>query len=162
MTDESNFKRSNWPAVRRSAGEIADPSERDAGQRRCCFSDALDARAAGCAKAVKATRRYRRAVYCSNTQAHGTCMNWLDQMRNAARFSLGTRQSPSALRRRTAVKLQCGGLLGMGDLVERQPVKRIQDVSDLLRRALVRYGSFERVPLQAVVKRIHEFDIDDD
>lgn len=158
--DDSNFNRSRKPAARRC--EAPDPGERDAGQRRCCFSDALNARAAGCSKAVKATRRYRRAVYCANIQAHGTCVDWMDQMRKAARFSLGARRTPSALPRRAAVKLQCGGLLGMGDLIEKQPVKRVQDVSGLLRRALARYGSFDRVPLQTVVQRIHEFDNDDD
>lgn len=156
--DESSFRR---PERRRGrSGDDRGPDEKGAAQRRCCFPDALGARVAGCTMAVKARRQYRRAVYCADSRAHGTCVKWLEQVRNAARFSLGTPRTPSALPRRTAARLQCGGLLGLGELIEKQPVPRVQDVSGLLRQALTRYGSFDRVPLQAVVKKVHDLDID--
>lgn len=139
------------------------PRETDTVVRRCCFSDAVGARIAGCTMAAKSSRRYRRTVDCTDSEAHGICAAWLDHVRHAARFTLGTKQSPSALPRRAAVKLQGGGLLGMGDLMgDHQASGRIQDVSGLLRRALSRYGSFDRVPLQQVVQRIHELDADGD
>lgn len=112
--------------------------------------------------AARSTKQYRRTVECTNSEAHGICAAWLDCVRRASRFTLGTRQSPSALPRRAAIKLQGGGLLGMGDLIEEhQRSGRIQDVSNLLQRALARYGSFDQVPLQAVIQRVHEFDSDD-
>lgn len=133
----------------------------DHARRRCCFSDAVGSRVAGCTKAVRTTRQYRRTVECSSSRAHGVCAAWLDHVRQASNFTLGTRQSPSALPRRDAVKLQGGGLLGMGDVIEEhQRAGRIQDVSDLLQRALARYGSFDEVPMQPVIQRIHEFDAD--
>lgn len=131
-------------------------------KRRCCFSDAVGTRVAGCSKAVKLTRQYRRTVECTDGGAHGRCTAWLDCVRRASNFTLGTRESPSALPRRSAVKLQSGALLGMGDLLEEQQrCSRIQDVSDLLQRALARYGAFENVPLQSVIKRIHQHDTDE-
>lgn len=131
-------------------------------KRRCCFSDAVGTRAAGCTKAVKLTRQYRRTVECTDSSAHGLCAAWLDCVRRASNFTLGTPESPSALPRRAAVKLQSGGLLGMGDLLdEHQHGSRIQDVSELLQRALARYGSFDNVPLQGVIRRIHQFDTDE-
>lgn len=131
-------------------------------KRRCCFADAVGTRVAGCTKAVKLTRQYRRTVECTDGKAHEACAAWLDRVRRASNFALGTRQSPSALPRRTAVKLQSGGLLGMGDLLEgHQSCSRIQDVSDLLRRALARYGSFDEVPLQTVIQRVRQVDSDD-
>lgn len=134
----------------------------DSTTRRCCFSDAVGHRVAGCAMAVRTTRQYRRTVECTNHRAHGVCAAWLDCVRRASRFTLGTRQSPSALPRRTALKLQSGGLLGMGDVIDgQQRAGRIQDVSDLLQRALARFGSLDSVPLQAVIQRVHEFDADD-
>lgn len=132
-------------------------------RRRCCFSDAVGTRVAGCTKAVKLTRQYRRTVECTDSRAHGVCAAWLDCVRRASTFALGTHQSPSALPRRAAVKLQGGGLLGMGDVIEEhhQRGARIQDVSALLQRALNRYGSFDDVPLQRIIQRVHEFDADD-
>jgi len=131
-------------------------------RRRCCFSDAVGSRVAGCTNAVRSTRRYRRTVECTHNRAHGVCAAWLDCVRRASTFTLGTRRSPSALPRRVAVKLQGGGLLGLGDVIEEhQRAGRIQDVSDLLQRALARYGTFDKVPLQAVIQRVHEFDADD-
>lgn len=140
----------------------ADTPAADKARRRCCFSDAVGSRVAGCTKAVRSTKRYRRTVECTSSRAHGVCAAWLDCVRRASTFTLGARQSPSALPRRTAVKLQGGGLLGMGDVIEEhQRSGRIQDVSDLLRRALARYGSFDSVPLQRVIQRVHEFDADE-
>lgn len=50
----------------------------------------------------------------------------------------------------------------MGDVLEEhQRCSRIQDVSDLLQRALARYGSFDRVPLQRVIQRVSRFAADD-
>jgi hypothetical protein len=156
---ESNFRYSD---ARGGLDRSRDPgSKNDVTPRRCCFPDALDARTAGCGMAIKASRQYRRVVYCADARSHGTCWNWLDRTRKAARFFLGTPRSPSALPRRKAIKLQCGGLLGIGDLMEKQPVRRVENVCVLLRRALARYGSFDRVPLETVVKRVHEFDADD-
>lgn len=136
------------------------PVDPERSRRRCCFPDAIGARVAGCSKAVRATRQYRRTVECTSGQAHGVCAAWLDHVRQAARFTLGTPRSPSALPRRDAVRLQSGALLGAGDMLEQQRAGRIQDVCDLLQRVLARYGSFDDVPLQQVMQRVHELDDD--
>lgn len=136
------------------------------GTRRCCFSDALGERVAGCSKAVKSTRQYRRAVYCSDGAAHGACTAWLDRIRKASQFTFGTPRTPSALRRRAATKLQCGGLLAMSDLLEdylagNQAGTRIYDVSMLLKRAAARFGSVDAVPVETVMRRVQQFDVDE-
>ena len=136
---------------------------RDRVRRRCCFSDAIGARVAGCTKATRTTRQYRRTIECTSSEAHGICAAWLDRVRRSSRFALGVRQPPSALPRRAAVKLQGGGLLGMGDLMDdHRPSRRIQDVSALLRQGLSRYESFDKVPMQQVIQRVQEFDTDAD
>jgi hypothetical protein len=129
--------------------------------RRCCFADALDARVAGCSKALKSARQYRRIVYCSSEEAHGRCAAWLDHVRRHSQFTLGTRRTPSALPRRVAVKLQGGGLLAIRDLLDGAAGDRIRDVSGLLRRALTRYGSLDEVPMETIVRRIHGFERDE-
>lgn len=131
-------------------------------RRRCCFADAVGTRTAGCSKAIRLTRQYRRTVECSDHRAYAACAAWLDCVRRASSFALGSQQSPSALPRRAAARLQGGGLLGMGDVLEEhQRCSRVQDVSDLLQRALARYGSFDNVPLQPVIRRISELDTDE-
>lgn len=50
----------------------------------------------------------------------------------------------------------------MGDLMEGGTVKRVDDVSSLLRRALARYESFDRIPLKSVMRRVQELDSGDD
>lgn len=134
------------------------------GSRRCCFSDALGERVAGCSKALKSTRQYRRAVYCTSGEAHGVCVAWLNRVRSASRFTFRVPRTPSALPRPAATKLQCGGLLGMQDLLEGDTDGadgRIQDVSELLRRAIRRFGSVAAVPLEAVVRRVQQFETND-
>jgi hypothetical protein len=129
--------------------------------RRCCFADALSARVAGCSKALKSTRQYRRTTCCTNGEAHALCAAWMNHLRTGSRFALGAQHTPSALPRGTAVKLQCGGLLGMRDLVEQQPSVRIRDVSILLKRAISRFGSLQDVPMEPVIRRVQAFDTDE-
>lgn len=133
---------------------------------RCCFSDAVANRVARCSKARGATREYRRTVECSSERAQGICTAWLDHVRRASRFTMGSSQAPSALRRQDAIRLQGGGLLGMGDAINtvvdaQKRSERVRDVSELMEQALARFGSFDQVPLQPVIRRVHEFDADE-
>jgi hypothetical protein len=125
--------------------------------RRCCFPEAVSRRVAGCTKAHKTAKQYRRIVHCLDKDAHDRCAAWLNQVRQASRFTLGTAHTPGALPRAAAGRLQCGGLLGMGDLLEGATVQRIDDVANLTRRAVTRYESLDRVPLQTVIQRVHEY-----
>lgn len=129
---------------------------------RCCFAYAVGRRVAGCAKAERSVKHYRRVVRCLDGEAHEHCAAWLDRVREASRFTFGTPHVPAALPDSKADRLQCGGLLGLGDVLDGETVRRIEDVSGLLRRALGRYDSLKRVPLQAVVQRIHEYGNEDD
>jgi len=129
--------------------------------RRCCFAEAIGARVAGCAMARKSTRQYRRTVDCADGEAHGHCAAWLDAVRRASRFAFGAPHSPGALPRAEAVRLQCGSLLGMRETLEDNATGRIQDVSGLMRRALARYESFERLPLSVVIKRVQHYEASD-
>jgi len=131
--------------------------------RRCCFADAVAARVAGCTRADRSTDRCRRTVRCTSGEAHGRCAGWLDQVRRSANFALGARQSPSALSRRAAARLQSGSLLGMADVLDGAgDGGRIQDVAGLVSRALSRYGSFDNIPLQPVMQRVSELDRNDE
>lgn len=132
----------------------------NAERRRCCFAEAVGGRSMGCTQASRATQQYRRTVYCRSREAHGVCAAWLDQVRRASRFTLGAKRSPAALPRRAAARIQRGALLGMRDLLDDQASDRIRDVSDLLRRALARFGSFDQVPMGSVVHRVHAADED--
>lgn len=129
--------------------------------RRCCFADVLDARVAGCSKALKFAKQYRRTVYCSSGEAHERCAAWLNHVRRHSQFALGTRRTPSALPRRVAVKLQGGGLLAIRDLLDGAAGDRIRDVSALLRRALARYRSLDEIPMETVMRRVHSFGRDE-
>lgn len=133
---------------------------------RCCFSDAVAKRVVRCSKARGATRQYRRTVECSSERGHGLCAAWLDHVRRASRFAMGASRPPSALRRGDAIRLQGGGLLGLGDVVN--PVVDgqnrsgcVRDVSELMERAVARFGSFDEIPLQPVIRRVREFDTDE-
>lgn len=138
------------------------PPQTDPVTRPCCFADAVARRVAGCTRATRVTRHYRVTIQCTDGVAHGRCLAWLDCVRQASRFTLGVRQSPSALRRPTAAKLQAGALQGLDDLLENhRRLERIDDVSKLLRRALGRYGSLDQVPLAPVIRRVHEFEPDE-
>lgn len=101
-------------------------------------------------------------VHCRDSDAHARCAAWLEHVRQGSRFAFGAPHSPAALPKQAAGRLQRAGLLGMGDLMEGGTVKRVDDVSSLLRRALARYESFDRIPLKSVMRRVQELDSGDD
>ena len=82
----------------------------------------------------------------------------LNFMRKSASFTLGVSYTPSALPHPQAIKLQCGGLIGLQNALDKVVQnERVTDVYGLIQRALKRYGSWQDLPEQDIVRSIASY-----
>ena len=82
----------------------------------------------------------------------------MNQIRKTASFALGSTQVPSALRNAKALQVQCGGLIGLQNALDKvEPNQRVRDVYSLVKRAVKRYGSHNELPEQEIVRSIASY-----
>ena len=121
----------------------------------CPFEKAILSRACACRYAKRNRVGCRQTVQCHAEHGYQDCADTLNQMRKSASFSLGAAHAPSALPLAKATKLQCGGLIGLQNALDKVvETTRVSDVYGLVQRALKRYGSPEEFPQQDIVRGI--------
>lgn len=121
----------------------------------CPFEKAVLSRTCACRHARRGSVGSRQTVCCHAEDGNRDCVGVLNRMRQSANFSLGVVHTPSALPHAKAVKLQCGGLIGLQNALD-QVVKnqRVYDIYGLVQRALRRYGSPQGLPQQDMIRSI--------
>lgn len=125
----------------------------------CPFEKAIVSRVCGCREARKTNIGEREAMNCGDEEAQLQCVELLTQIRRRANFALGLTHMPSALPHAKAVKLQCGGLLGLQHALDGgdQP-DRVSDIRGLVKRALKRCGALEKMPFEQLVRTMAQYD----
>lgn len=125
----------------------------------CPFEKAISSRVCGCRQSKKTQLGEREAMNCGDEGAHRQCVKLLTQIRRRANFALGLTHMPSALPHAKAVKLQCGGLLGLQHALDGEgSMQRVNDVSALVKRALKRCGVMEDMPFEQIVRSVARYD----
>lgn len=119
--------------------------------RACVFARALLGRHADCALADRHALAEREAVGCRSPVARANCATLLGMVRERSAFALrqghGTGPLPHAL----AMRLQCGGILGLAQAVDAADA---HDVHALVAAAHARYGDLAGLPWADVVAAV--------
>ncbi|HLA36051.1 MAG TPA: hypothetical protein VJ001_14400 [Rhodocyclaceae bacterium] len=136
MIDES--------AYRHAQGEI--------NRQPCVFERALLQRHAICEMAVHHTIDNRECRACAQPVAHLACVQLLTLLRSNSRFALKIPKHKTAATPLAQMKIQCGGLNGLKQLIDADAVA--PDVHRLVRQAQKRYGELTRLPFSEIVKSI--------
>lgn len=123
----------------------------------CPFEKAILSRCADCSLARKLNIAEREAVACSMASASENCMEMHDLMRRNALFALKLSQQPAVLPHAKEIRIQCGGLLGLGRLID-PDVSRSNDIQVLVARLQAQYESLAALPWSEVVKEISAFE----
>lgn len=113
----------------------------------CVFAKALLASAAGCALARRRSVGEREAVECASPVAHMNCETLAALMRERARFALRLPGAQAPLMHAQALRLQCGGLAGLAQVLQTDP----RDVHVLVGLAQARHGALAELPWDGVV-----------
>lgn len=129
----------------------------------CAFEKALLARCCKCGLAQRMNIGERDAVGCTDAAQRQSCLALRGQLQQNAAFALKLTQSNAALPHAKEMKIQCGGLMGLqkvlsGGAQVGDGTDGI-DVSALVRLALERFVTLDKLPYSEIMQMVAAFEI---
>lgn len=123
----------------------------------CVFEKALLCQAAACEAAQRLSLAEREMVACREPLARAACGNLLQLLRSNSAFALKVKNTQQILPHAMMMKIQCGGLVGIKDLLD--PQAPAPDVLNLIRLAQAEYGALENLPFSRIVQGVAHWQI---
>lgn len=131
---------------------------RTVNERRCAFEKALLTRLFGCEKLIKANIAEREAVGCSDGSAQQRCQRLLERMQRSAAFVFKRTEMAGPLPHAQEIRVQCGGLLGLQQLIQGESQSSgVADIHDLVRRAAAEYEGLDALPYGTLARSITSY-----
>ncbi len=123
----------------------------------CVFEKALLCQAAACEAAQRLSLAERELVACREPLARAACGQLLSLLRQNSAFALKIRDPQRILPHAMMMKVQCGGLVGLKDLLD--PAAHAPDVLKLVHRAQAEFGTLDQLPFSRIVQGIAHWQI---
>ncbi len=133
-----------------SESDDADGAACCAGRGSCVFSKALQARIAVCERSERHTRGERDVIDCASPVARTHCTTLAALLHERARFALHLPRVGQPLMHAQALRLHCGGVLGL----QRALGAAHADVHHLVGAAHERHGSLADLPWDAIIRDV--------
>jgi len=124
--------------------------------QRCHFAKAILMRCAGCSRSQRVLIAEREAVHCMSPAGHVRCGTLLPMMREKALFALGLAHAEPQLPHGKEVKVECGGLGALAQLLGHEDPP---DIDTLLQVAETSYGSLDSIPYGEIVRAISRYSL---
>jgi len=123
------------------------------------FERAVLTRQCGCAQAERFCIAEREGVSCRSAEGHARCDEFVDIVREKARFALkaAVDEHGRVLPYGKAMRVQVGGLRGLQHVLEStdgDADAAVEDVDGLIRRAIAAYGSLAALPFSRIMPYI--------
>ncbi|MCW8908294.1 MAG: hypothetical protein OQL28_13665, partial [Sedimenticola sp.] len=83
----------------------------------------------------------------------------LDLLRHHSRFTLKSNDEHDVLSHAQALRLQVGGIRGLERIIEvrEEPVSYVDDIHDLLKRAVQLYDQLDQLPFNEIIQQVAAF-----
>lgn len=120
------------------------------GANACVFSKALLSRAASCELALRTARGEQDVIECTSPVARINCGTLAALLRERSRFALRLPGPSQPLMHQHAMRLQCGGIAALRDVLGGAD----RDVHRLVAGAHERHASFAELPWETLVASI--------
>ena len=118
--------------------------------RPCIFERALLARHAVCGLAETHQLAERESIACTLPAAHEACTKLAELLREKSSFALHLAAPQRILPHAMVMKIQCGGLDGLRDLLDAAAL--VPNVRRLVCLAEERYGDLGELPFSEIVQ----------
>jgi len=130
-------------------------------QRPCPFEKAILSSRCACTKSQRLHIAEREGITCTAVEIYPLCLMLLEQLCENAQFTLKIKQPSEPLPHAKAVKVQCGGLLGLQAVLQSESteIQYVQDISALIIQAITTFGKFEQLPYQEIIKFISAYQV---
>ena len=123
---------------------------------QCPFEKTLNSRRCKCSKMERIHLADRECVGCVEKQAWQNCRDFLELLRNSAKFALKLTEIEGPLPHGKEIKVQNGSIIGLHKLFNPENENK-PDIYLLLNKALSEYNKFENLPLDQLMQSIVNF-----
>jgi len=123
----------------------------------CVFEKALLCQAAVCEASRRLSLAEREMVACGEPLARAACGNLLQLLRANSSFALKVKDTQRILPHAMMMKVQCGGLTGLKELLDGEA--HAPDVLKLVRLAQAEYKLLEDLPFSRIVQGVAHWQI---
>ena len=123
---------------------------------QCPFEKTLNSRRCQCTKMEKIHLADRECVGCTDKQAWQNCLDFLELLRKNAMFALKMTEVEGPLPHGKEIKVQNGSIIGLDKLFIPDN-KDKPDIFKLLEKALSKYQTFDKLPLDQLMQSIVHF-----
>lgn len=123
----------------------------------CVFEKAILCQAAACEAAQRLSLAEREMVACREPLTRAACGQLLSLLRANSAFALKVKDAQRILPHAMMMKVQCGGLTGLRDLLD--PDSHAPNVLRLVQRAQETYDSLDALPFSQIVQGVAHWQI---
>lgn len=125
---------------------------------KCAFEKAINSRVCNCSKSSRFNLADREGVACDSNASHAYCQQLLVLLRDKARFVLQQTQVDGPLPHNAEIKIQCGGVKGLIELLKGRHLKQINaaedDVYAVIQQALVEFNELNALPFSEIMQQV--------
>ena len=127
---------------------------------KCVFSHGLASGDFGCTLAEPVIRRGGQEFNCRDQGAHRHCDELFGYFKDAALPEFGYQDDLLSMPHSVPVKIQCGGLLQLGNMIEAGTgPEKAADIAALLDSAREKFGDLSRVPCAELVDAMKNYKV---
>ncbi|CAG0953379.1 hypothetical protein RHDC4_00230 [Rhodocyclaceae bacterium] len=138
-------------------GTLYRPPGEEINRLPCVFGKALLAQSAVCELARRHSVGEAESLVCASPVARAACGTLYGLLREKSTFALRVKTTERILPHATVMKIQCGGLEGLRQVVS--PDTHAPDVHRLVREASERYGGLDALPFSEIIKGVAAFQL---
>jgi hypothetical protein len=124
--------------------------------QHCHFAKAILMRCAGCSRSQRVLIAEREAVHCMSPAGHARCGTLLPMMREKALFALGLAHAEVQLPHGKQVKVECGGLGALAQLLGHEAPP---DIDSLLQAVETICDTPDAIPWDEIVRGINRYSL---
>ncbi len=120
----------------------------------CPFAKALLSGQIQCQHAESFHIAERHGIQCNEPQAQPLCKALADQLHQQSRFVLGVTHLPQQMTSNMELRIQCGGINGILDLISPKKEAASSDLFSIIEQAIAEFGTVEALPYSKIAQSI--------
>jgi len=121
----------------------------------CPFERAVQTVHFECSQSLKTFIGEKEGIVCTNPDARQLCVKLVSQLKKNARFALKVAKNNPVLTHGQEMKLKCGGLQGLQQLLKKQPSDN--NISSLVSDAIQQFNTINELPFPQIMRVVSEY-----
>lgn len=121
----------------------------------CPFERAVQTVHFQCSQSQKTFIGEKEGIVCTNPAARSKCLELVSELKRNARFALKLARDNSVLTHGQEMKLKCGGLQGLQQLLSLSATDN--DISMLIQAAIDEFNTIKALPFPQIMRVVSEY-----